>query len=191
MKQTAWFIVVTAILGFVTAAGAEPSPTRARTAIDTVYVKSALSENGTAFDVGVGWDKSHWLWSSRPAGLTLSLDAEIGRWQTFHGQRSPKEDHFTHFGVTPMFRYSLSRAERMEWFVEGGVGPHFIVPLYRTESKRFSTSFNFQDLIGTGLRFGEDRQHELTLYIAHFSNGKIEVPNPGENYLQMRYLYNF
>jgi hypothetical protein len=71
------------------------------------------------------------------------------------------------------------------------VGLHFIVPLYHKSSKHFSTSFNFQDLIGFGVRYGQARRNEVALSVSHFSNGGIDRPNPGENFLQLRYRRHF
>jgi hypothetical protein len=75
--------------------------------------------------------------------------------------------------------------------MEGGVGITFTTTLYETERKRFSTSFNFGDHIAVGRNFGERREHEISLRIEHFSNAGIKHPNPGENFLQIRYSYRF
>jgi lipid A 3-O-deacylase len=42
-----------------------------------------------------------------------------------------------------------------------------------------------------GRSFGADRRHELSLRVSHFSNCGIETPNPGENFLQLRYATKF
>jgi lipid A 3-O-deacylase len=73
------------------------------------------------------------------------------------------------------------------WFSEIGVGANYIVPLYRTGHKLFSTEFNFGDHIGVGYQFGGRRQHALMVRLQHFSNAGIEHPNPGENFVQLRY----
>jgi hypothetical protein len=190
MKSIAGWLVTIAVLGiFSSRAEAEPAPARLRLAPDAVYIKTGLAEKSAALSLGVGWDKSDWLWSSLPDALSLTFDLEIGHWQTVHPRRDQAK--FTQFGVTPLLRYPLATSLHRVWFVEGGVGFHFIVPLYRTNEKRFSSSFNFQDLLGFGLRFGQELRHEVVLYGSHFSNADINKPNPGEDFLQLRYLRHF
>lgn len=154
-----------------------------------IFIKSGLAEQAGSVAIGVTWDKSEWLFLPLSDYLDLALDLEIGHWQVFNSGHDQEE--FTQFGLTPMLRLPLGEAVRSQWFVEGGVGIHFIVPLYRTRHKHFGSSFNFQDLIGLGSRFGQERQHELAFYVSHFSNANISQPNPGENFLQLRYLHHF
>lgn len=68
---------------------------------------------------------------------------------------------------------------------------HGAVSAYGSREKRFSTSFNFGDHIGVGLPLGEGDRQEVVLRIQHFSNGGIKRTNPGENFLQLRYVARF
>lgn len=65
------------------------------------------------------------------------------------------------------------------------------MPLFRAGLKQFSTEFNFGDHIAIGREFGERSRHALAVRIEHFSNAGINHPNPGENFLQLRYSYRF
>ena len=188
MKAIAGLLVLIVIFGSLNTARAESVPSRPRLAPDTLFIKAGLAEKAAAFSLGVGWDKSAWL-AFLPAAMSLAFEVEIGHWQTFHLRHVQAE--FTQIGVTPMLRLPLATSARQQWFVEGGVGFHFIVPLYRQQEKRFSTSFNFQDLLGLGVRYGKARRNEVALYASHFSNADINQPNPGENFLQLRYLRRF
>jgi len=76
-------------------------------------------------------------------------------------------------------------------FFEGGVGVTFTTNVYETDRKRFSTSFNFGDHLALGRNFGARREHELSLRFEHYSNAGIKHPNPGENFVQLRYLRRF
>ena len=188
MKTSTGLLVIIAVLGILGTAWAEP-PASPRLAPDSFFIKTGLAEEASAFSLGIGWDQSDWLWSTLPDSVSLTFEVELGHWQAFHPRHEQAE--FIQFGVTPLLRYPLAASARCTWFVEGGVGFHFIAPRYRTHGKRFSTSVNFQDLIGLGLRFGEARRNEVVLYVSHFSNGGIKEPNPGENFLQLRYLRHF
>ena len=59
------------------------------------------------------------------------------------------------------------------------------------ETKRFTTTFNFVDVIGVGRSFGPSRTQELGLRLQHVSNAGIRVPNPGQNFVQLRYAASF
>lgn len=189
MKGVGLFLAAIAIFSLPVPVRAEPVALRPHLLPDSFFLKSGLAEKAMAFTLGLGWEKNNWLPSALPAGLSLFLEAEIGHWQTFHLRHARAE--FTQFGLTPMLRIPLTTSLSREWFIEGGVGFHFIVPLYHRGERRFSTSFNFQDLLGLGLRFGAERRHEVVIYVSHFSNGAINAPNPGENFLQLRYLRHF
>jgi hypothetical protein len=43
--------------------------------------------------------------------------------------------------------------------------------------------------MAVGRMFGAERQHELVLRLEHFSNAGIDHPNPGENFVQLRYAH--
>jgi lipid A 3-O-deacylase len=90
-------------------------------------------------------------------------------------------------GLVPLVRYRSSQG----WFAEGGIGISFTNKLYVTPDKQFSTRFNFVDTLGAGYAFGPQRKHELGFRITHMSNASIKRPNPGENFLQLRYAVMF
>lgn len=86
---------------------------------------------------------------------------------------------------TPVLRYT-GDGGRSDWFVEGGIGLTYMNRIYSTQGKTFSTRFNFGDQIALGVRFGPERQYEASLRFEHFSNARIDTPNPGENFVQFR-----
>lgn len=93
-------------------------------------------------------------------------------------------------GLVPLLRYRFGQG-RSGWFIEAGIGVSLMDPIYRTSEKQFSTRFNFVDVAGVGRSFGSRRERELSLRIAHVSNADIKKPNPGENFLQLRYAVLF
>lgn len=115
--------------------------------------------------------------------VTSYVEASVGRWHT-EGQRGGTTAWPTQLGATPVLRLYSRRVSN--WFAEIGVGPNYIVPLFRSGEKRFSTEFNFGDHAAIGRRFGAS---EVSLRIEHFSNAGISHPNPGENFLQVRYAH--
>ena len=141
----------------------------------------AAMKGTRAYLVGASWN---WNWARNILWGHMSGYSEL----TFaHWRVDPGGGNRSHhqIGLNPTFRWYRQRDSR--WFVDLGAGFNVITPLYRTRDKRFSTEFNFGDHFGLGLELGRARSHELSVRIEHYSNGGIDSPNPGEEFLQFRY----
>ena len=134
-------------------------------------------------------------------GLTRSIDAltpsatsrwsfygeaALGEWFT-HGRDNGQRSRFTRIGLTPVVRYRV--AGRL--FVEAGIGLNVILPEFRDGNRSFATTFNFGDHLAIGTRFGAGDANELALRVEHYSNGGIREPNPGQNFLSLRFARHF
>lgn len=156
---------------------------------DQAFVQAGVAEDAQALVVGAIW-KTEWAEPFGGGDLSVYWEVSLGRWFADQADGSGSDSAWvTQIGATPVLRWT-SRAS-VHWFVEGGIGANFLLPIYRSSDKRFSTSFNFGDHIAVGARFGEYDRHELALRIQHFSNAGIKHPNPGENFLQLRYAFHF
>lgn len=145
------------------------------------FVQAGVSENNQALTVGATRD---WRWQKqyRLGLVTGYWEGAVGRWLV-NGRGS---HDVTQVGLTPVLRL-YPQAWQPGWFIEGGIGANVIFPTYDDGKKRFSTTFQFGDHLAVGKRFGQQRQHEWAVRFQHFSNARIERPNPGENFLQLRY----
>jgi hypothetical protein len=152
-----------------------------------VYAQVGGAESNTrSYALGTGW-QWHWRRGYDAVTVTGYSEISVGRWTTeLDGVRSSA--WATQLGFTPVLRVQSNRADA-NWFVEFGVGGNLIVPLFRNTSKRFSTEFNFGDHVSVGRAFGAQARHEVSLRLQHFSNAGIKHPNPGENFVQLRYSY--
>jgi lipid A 3-O-deacylase len=153
-----------------------------------VFVEGGLAQQRTYnVSAGVLWP---WSWrrdfgSTEASGIT---EAFVSNWS---GRDTGGERRgFTQLGLVPLVRLRLDGG-RSPWFLEGGIGVSVMDRTYRTQDKEFSTKFNFVDVVGVGHSFGADRRRELSLRVSHISNGGIKNPNPGENFLQLRYAVMF
>lgn len=156
---------------------------------DTAFLQLGAGEKQTqTYMAGVAWD---WSWERRYSWASFTGYSEIsfGRWVT-EIDNQQQSSWVTQLGVTPVLRMSGTQALR-DWFIEIGIGANLILPVYRSEEKSFSTEFNFGDHIAVGHYWGQQREHELSLRAQHFSNAGIDHPNPGENFLQLRYSRHF
>lgn len=132
------------------------------------------------------WEWQRELASGRASGY---WEASFGRWSSEPDNIDRSSAWVTQVGLTPVLRWE-PRAWDERWFVEAGVGANVVRPVYRRRDKRFSTAFNFGDHVALGFRFGAGYRHELALRLQHFSNAGIKHPNPGENFVQIRYSFS-
>lgn len=127
------------------------------------------------------------LWPAAAASSwSVYGEAAVGEWFT-HDHPEGGRSHFTHVGLTPVVRYSFGDG----LFVEGGIGAQLVLPRFHDEGRRFSTVFQFGDHLAIGARFGEARQSEVSFRVEHFSNGGVRNPNPGQNFVELRYARHF
>jgi lipid A 3-O-deacylase len=145
-------------------------------AADTTYGATAgLNWNwGRQFQVGTAQITGYW-------------EASLSQW-SYPTADVRRTAGLIQLGVIPVFRWRPGQGSSA-WFAEAGIGATLTTVAYQTDRKRFSTRFNFGDHLAVGKSFGAARAHELSLRLEHFSNAGIKQPNPGENFVQLRYLY--
>jgi hypothetical protein len=83
-------------------------------------------------------------------------------------------------GFAPVFRI-----EKHPYYVEGALGLH-LVQTRISSNRTFSTSFQFAEHVGAGVRNGK---YTYGLQAQHLSNGGIAHPNPGINFLILKLQY--
>ena len=148
------------------------------------FVQGGLGARGIwEGGVGLAWP---WAWKTSLLGTEVGgvTEAYIAHWdsKTLAGGRKG----FTQIGLVPVFRFRLEQG-RSPWFAEAGIGVSTMDQHFMTTDKQFTTAFNFVDVIGVGRSFGASRGQEIGLRLQHVSNAGIKVPNPGQNFLQLRY----
>lgn len=135
---------------------------------------------------GVVWP---WAWKAPLLGTEVGglTEGYIARWssRTHDGRHG-----FIQLGLVPVFRFGFDKG-RSPWFAEAGVGISTMNRRFETTGKQFTTSFNFVDVAGLGRSFGTGGERELSVRLHHVSNAGIRVPNPGQNFLQLRYASRF
>jgi lipid A 3-O-deacylase len=164
----------------------------------------AQAADGVSFEFGRGseqtdlwragvqwnWDK-RWL-VERPWRLGAYWDLQVGRWTgpQLRGQRHAGDEVWD-IGFTPVFR--LERAQRTMFapYAEAAIGFHLLSDLNINFRRVFSTHFQYGDHIGAGTRFGEGYRYDVSMRLQHLSNGGLAHPNPGINFLQLRFQYHF
>jgi lipid A 3-O-deacylase len=139
--------------------------------------------------VGLAWD---WDFTRmrRKAELSAHTEVMINRWRYPDGLGRGREQ-LTQYVLLPTLRMRLDQG-RSPWFLEVGIGATWLDRNPETSHGRFSTRWNFYDVVGVGHTYGGPRgQHEIGLRWNHVSNAGIRNPNPGQNFLQLRFAHRF
>lgn len=155
----------------------------------TIYVQGGWAENAAqAAVLGVTLPWENWSWR-------LGRGMVRGQWDGYGGSWSSRPVDAARrttwvLGLGPSLRWRGSEGQS-PWFAELGTSLQLSNRYYRSGSDRFSTRYNFTSHVGMGRNFGAQRQHELSLRLQHTSNASIKRPNPGENFVLLRYAHAF
>ncbi len=169
-----------AVAAFAASASAQQASAPAP-AGPAVYLQLSAAENNTrAVQGGLTWD-----WN--PSWHKGYWDLGLAQWRA---DTPTGRDSITVLSFIPTFRFQ-PWGEGSAWFVDAGLGGTWANDKYLTTEKRFGTRFNFASQVGIGMRFGDQQAHELGLRVQHVSNGGYKKPNPGENFIQLRYAVRF
>lgn len=180
MRHQTWLWLAAALMACSTAQAQEPR---------TFYVQGGWAANqarAAVIGITLPWDSAGWqLGSGRVSG---QWDAYGGAWSS-RAEDAARRNTWV-VGLGPSLRWRGSEG-RSPWFAELGTSLHLSSRHYQSAGDRFSTRYNFASHIGLGRNFGAQRQHELSLRLQHTSNASIKRPNPGENFVLLRYAHAF
>ncbi|AWQ06866.1 acyloxyacyl hydrolase [Bordetella bronchiseptica] len=177
------------ILGMTIGALPAVSAAQGRFVDAKMYVQAgatSLQGNAThAMNVGVMVPSGLLKGISRDAGpLTLHWDLWGGHWRSHHADGTT--GGYSQLGALMAWRYQPA-GPQSPWFFEAGLGGSVADGLYNSGRRRFSTTFQFTEVLAVGYRFGPERAYEVSLRVQHFSNAGIKKPNPGENFMFLRF----
>lgn len=127
--------------------------------------------------------------SVQGGAVSFYWDLFLSQWRAPTLERSGHHN-YSQLGALAGWRYRFDQGAS-PWFAEAGLGITMMNDRYQTPERSFSTRFQFTEQLGIGRNFGAQGEHELSLRLQHFSNAGIRKPNPGENFVRVRYLYRF
>ena len=127
------------------------------------------------------------------SAVTAYWDLFYARWRG--PQANGVERSYDQVGIISMWRYRFDE-RRSPWFLDYGIGLSYLDGTYskpgsRPGGRTFGSRLNFTSRLGVGRSFGMQGRHEVSLNYQHFSNAGLKRPNPGEDFLQLRYAYKF
>ena len=155
-------------------------------AIDGIAIEGGSGDGADMARLGVQWDWNKRWFEGKDWHLGGYWDLAAGYW---HRSSPPgfNEDLFD-IGLTPVLRVQQNDLDGP--YFEAGIGFHLLSQTSLGD-KRFSTSFQFGNHIGAGVRFGPKGRYDLGYRFQHLSNADIKRPNSGINFHQIRFLYRF
>jgi lipid A 3-O-deacylase len=162
-------------------------------AVDGIAVELGTSDSSHS-SVDMGRIAVQWDWSKRWA-LTNDWhiggywDLSLGYWSNDSTLRT--NSGLTDLGFTPVFRIQPTNPGTVAPYAEGAIGFHLLSKTSVSTERRFSTSFQFGDHVGVGMRFGPRLAYDLGYRYQHLSNASIKEPNQGINFHQLRFQYHF
>ncbi|MFT4194139.1 acyloxyacyl hydrolase [Ottowia sp.] len=160
-------------------------PARAE-GVDGSLTAAAAAEAGVRkFGVVVGTTRADPLWQGQEWRLLLRHEVELAAW------RVPKARDLVEAGYSPVLRLERPLAGGGALFLEGSVGARLLSRTRVAPDRGLSTAFHFADMVGVGVQWGRQGRSSLGVRCQHLSNLGIKRPNPGMDFLQVRYTRRF
>lgn len=137
------------------------------------------------FGVLIGHTRAEPLWQGERWRLRLRHELELAAW------RVPRARDLVEVGYSPVLRLERPLERGATLFVEGSIGVRLLSHTRVAPDRSLSTAFHFADMVGAGVQWGPQGRSSLGLRYQHLSNLGIKRPNPGMDFLQLRYTYRF
>ena len=145
-------------------------------AIDSLSLEYGRGNDRTdLWRIGAQWQWDKRWWQRGGWHLGAYWDLQLGEW------RNGRDVY--DLSITPVFRYQRSSGDVIP-YVEAAIGFHLLSDVSISRQRIFSTRFQYGDHVGVGAVIG---RHDLSVRLQHLSNGGIARPNPGINFLVLRY----
>ena len=138
-------------------------------------------------DLGFVWDPNITWWDTGNWHFTALAEGHVAQWHTDEGNVNAS---ITEFGLNPIVRFVKNGGD-IRPYIEGGVGLRGLSHAVIATDYSLSTGFQFTEIAGVGLMFGQRGQYQLGYRFQHISNAEIKRPNPGVNFHEVYVQYNF
>ena len=155
----------------------------------STVLTAGIAEDASAIHAGVQLPLEPTWGFFRSPKISAILEFSVGRWQ---GRSSNRDNNsLVDVAALPAIRYHPDGNRQRGFFLEGGIGAHLLSRTRIHQDRRFGSAFQFGDLIGIGWLLGDGGRYETGLRFHHVSNGDIQQPNQGINFLEFRFVGRF
>lgn len=154
----------------------------------SLYIQAgAAREDTQAWIVGTTVPWKHWTMAWVGGTVRGHWDLHLGQWAA-DGTRGRVHSSLLGAGAAWQWRPGQGLSP---WFVEAGTGLNYAKPRFATTTKTMGSRLNFASHLAVGYLWGAQQAHEWQLRVQHSSNGGLKKPNPGQNFVQLRYARHF
>ncbi|MBN2689573.1 MAG: acyloxyacyl hydrolase [Gammaproteobacteria bacterium] len=80
--------------------------------------------------------------------------------------------------LAPVLRWTITKAYKYRPYLEASVGGAWLSRQHFGH-RDLGSPFNFQDMLGGGVNFGDRHQYDLAIHYLHYSNAGLAPPNNG------------
>lgn len=184
MYSPRWLGIAALVLSAATSVSAQTLDSRS-----TWYVQAGLGEEGSrALVLGATLPWQGLQWQLGSGKVQAHWDLWLGGWSN----KDLQDQRFSTpaLGIGPSLRWR-GAGGTSPWFVEAGTGVMVTGKHLFNAKQRMGTRWNFASHIGVGMNFGHQQAHAISLRLQHASNAGIQNPNPGINFVQLRYARDF
>ena len=176
--------------------------TVAASALALSLVSTAHALDGASIEVGAGDESTdlwraglQWNWkqqwfTARSWTLGAYWDLQAGRWSAPLRPGQPQQEVWD-IAITPVFRLERNARTALVPYVEAAIGFHLLSDQQVNSKRIFGTHFQYGDHLGFGVRFGERYRYDAGVRLQHLSNGGLDEPNPGINFVELRLAYRY
>ena len=152
-------------------------------------VEAGRGESVDIWGLGLRWADLHTWHLAGDVDIGVSILGRVDHW---HGvEPGAVVADLWDISATPVLRLQPADRTGVTPFLDAGIGVSLITHTRINDHRVLSTAFQFNELIGPGVRFGDRGQYELALRVQHTSNDGIKEPNNGLTYRTIVFQYAF
>ena len=152
-------------------------------------LEAGRGEGVDIWGLGLRWADLHTWHLARDVDIGISILGRVDHW---HGvEMGAVVADLWDLSATPVLRLQPVDRTGVTPFLDAGIGVSLISHTRINGHRVLSTAFQFNELIGPGVRFGDRHQYELALRVQHTSNDGIKEPNNGLTFRTIVFQYAF
>jgi len=161
--------------------GPPPAPSGAAVAhADAIRIRAGHGESTDDYGFSVQLDRLEPIHEFERWTVTGDVELGAGEFQGHRGALSPNTVHA--LAAFRKLRGAHAAYGRVQPFVDFGSGAGGLSEVTINGDRHFSGSFQFTELLRSGVRFGGGLQYELAIGVPHFSNAGLSRPNDSITY---------
>jgi lipid A 3-O-deacylase len=119
--------------------------------------------------------------------LNLYLELSANKWR--YGDPAEYDDNLA-IAFSPVLTRQFTTVYGKALFWELGVGVSFL-DKKRFAGKDLGSYYQFEDRLGLTLALDPAKKRSISLRYFHYSNGGLEKPNPGMDFINLSYAWRF